>query len=100
MAEKIKLSPTIELEIGNTIIKVKPLSIKRVIELSPKLQELEKISDLKKQGIALIDFCYEIIKDLNELTKEQLSEILTLEGAVKILQIAFQGQGLNLPINV
>jgi len=96
MAEKINLSPTTELEIGSFILKVKPLSIKKIVEISPKLTSLEKITDLKKQAEAMIEICYEILKDLNGVTKEQLYDILTLEACVKIIQIACQGQ--NLPL--
>lgn len=90
--EKEVLSGAKEFELrGNVTIKVYPASFETITSVAPKVREIEKLDkggDIEKQVNLMCDVIYDLIKEDNEIKKEQLRKILTLEAAVKIMQKA------------
>ena len=89
MGKKIVLSESVELEVRGKVLKVLPLSIGKMLEISPKMAKAEKITDIAKQAEIFLAVAYDILKySGNDVKKEELKDILTLEAVIKITQIA------------
>ena len=95
--EKVVLSNCFEFQLrNNVVIKVYPASLEVFSLLAPKLKEMDNPklkSDMAKQSEVLVDVVYELIKDDNDIKKESLKKILTLEACVKIMQKALGSFG-------
>ena len=89
---RVKLSEPTEFEIRNTVLKVYPISLEKVIEINPKVEALSKTPDIEKQANLIVELVYEIIKDDNDISKEDLKKVLTIEAGVKILKKAMGGE--------
>jgi radical SAM superfamily enzyme YgiQ (UPF0313 family) len=92
MSEKIILSKPTEYEVrGGVTIKVYPASLETLSQLDPKLKDLEKVMDesnLAAQINIFIDVVYELVREDNDIKKEDLKKVLTVEAALKIIQSA------------
>ncbi len=88
MSEKFNLSEFHEFSLkGNVILKVYPASLEIISLLAPKLEELDaKSADIKTQMELFLDVVYSLIKDDNDITKEALKKVLTIEAGTKIMQ--------------
>jgi len=93
--EKIVLSQPKEFQIGNTVLRVVPLSLEKIIKLAPKIEQAEKIKGMEKQAEAFLDIVYEIVKDYNDIKREELKKILTLEATFRIVQEAIGASRLE-----
>jgi hypothetical protein len=91
---KVKLSEPTEFEIRNTVLKVYPISLEKIIEINPKVEALSKTPDIEKQANLIVELVYEIIKADNEISKEELKKVLTVEAGVKILKRAMGGDAI------
>jgi 3-hydroxyacyl-CoA dehydrogenase len=83
-------STTFELR-GGRNIKVYPASLETLALISPKLSALDKISedtDMATQIETFIDIVFELIKEDNDVKKEELKKILTINACTKIIQTA------------
>ena len=102
LEEKINLSTPVQFELrGQVIIKVYPASLETYILLAPKLKEMDKIkdgksADIEKQAEIFTDIVYTLIKDDNEIKREDLKKALTLEACVRIMQKALGSFGASL----
>lgn len=94
MAEKvINLSTAVTFKLRNKELKVYPLNLEDYIVITEKLKEIGEVKDIdkidaKKQVAAFVDIIYSIIKNDNNVKKEDLSKILTLSACTKIIQAA------------
>ncbi len=92
MSEKIVLSKVTEYELkGGVCIKVYPASLETLALMAPKLKELDKLeqkADLSKQIDAFVDVVYDFIKEDNDVKKDGLKKVLTIEACIKIIQTA------------
>jgi hypothetical protein len=92
MGQKIVLSEPQEFGVKALTLTVYPLGGEKLLELTDKLQNLEKLQnskDLKKIIEVSMEVVYEIIHDDNPtVTMGDLLKNLSLPGAVKIVQFA------------
>jgi len=97
MSEKINLSQSTEFQLrGNVTLQVYPASLEVLSLLSPKLDEMNKLTkstDMKKQMEVFLDVIFELVKDDNDIKKTDLSKVLTVEAGVKIMQKALGNFG-------
>jgi hypothetical protein len=96
--EKVNLSQATEFELrGQVTIKVYPASLETYILLAPKLKEMDKMKDkngdIEKQAEIFAEIVYALIKDDNQIKKEDLKKVLTLEACVRIMQKALGAFG-------
>lgn len=100
--EKVNLSQASLFELrGNVTLKVYPASLETLITINPQLAELGKVEqggDLKAQAEALVSLVYALIKEDNDITKEQLMKVLTLESGVRIMHKAMGTGSFVAPI--
>lgn len=91
MSEKISLSKATEFELkGNVTIKVFPASLETYSQLAPKLRELDAVGKetIENQVALFVEIVYALVKDDNEVNKDQLKKVLTIEACTKIIQTA------------
>lgn len=92
--KKINLSePTIFVLKDNFEIKVYPLSLEQIIDISPQLDKLGKLGDIKKQAEAFCD----LVSQICGVDRAVLKKVLTLQAGVKIIQTAMGSNISNLP---
>lgn len=96
--EKIVLSKPTEYELrGGVCVKVYPASLETISQITPKLDNLDKVAqktkDLSKQVDAFVDVVYELVKDDNDVTKAALKKALTVEACTRIIQSAMGALG-------
>lgn len=89
MSKVVNLSEKTEFKIGSLTLTVYPATLQQIMDVTPKLESLAKVEDMKKQAGLFIDIIFELIKDYNEgLKKPDLQKTLSLKGGVKIIQTA------------
>jgi hypothetical protein len=92
MSEKVVLSKCQEYELkGGVSIKVYPASLETLALLDPSLKKLDNLSagtPLKEQIELFCSVVYELIKEDNEVKKEDLKKYLTIEACSLIIEKA------------
>lgn len=93
MAEEkvINLSQATKFKLKDKVISVYPLCLEDYVVVAEKLKKVGDIKDVdkvdaKKQVAVFTDIVYSIIKDNNDIKKEELGKLLTLVSCVKIIQ--------------
>lgn len=90
------LSEPTEFKLRDKSIIVYPITLETLLDISPKITELEKPdSSIAKQVKCMVDIIYEIIRSDNSIKKEELQKILTIKAGIKIIQEAI-GTDVNL----
>ncbi len=85
---KVCLSEPTVFEINGRDIKVYPISLEKVISVNEKLQALEKTADLKVQVKVMAEAVFEIVKDYNLITLDEVKKI-PFSAALTVIQTAF-----------
>ena len=92
MSEKTVLSNCHEFELrGGVTLKVYSASLETLALLDPKIKKLESVSEktsLKEQVEVFVDVVYELIKEDNDIKKEDLKKVLTIEACTSIINKA------------
>ena len=85
--KKISLSEITEYELDGRIIKVHPISLEKVIDVSAMLKSLESETDMKKQVDTMSEAVLLVLQDYNTITKDDIKKF-PLQAALVIIQTA------------
>ncbi|KKN82783.1 hypothetical protein LCGC14_0306070 [marine sediment metagenome] len=85
--KKISLSEITEYELDGRVVKVHPISLEGVIDVSSMLKELETETDMKKQVDIMADAVLLVLQDYNTITKAEIKKF-PLKAALIIIQTA------------
>lgn len=96
---KIVLSKPTEFVLrGGVTLKVFPASLETISQLEPKLKQLDEADEdtgknLKDQVAIFTEVVHGLVKDDNDIQKDALKKVLTVEACTKIIQIAMGSLG-------
>ena len=95
--EKVSLSQATIFELrGNVSLRVYSASLEMYTLVMPRIKSMESKdaqTDIGEQVKLFVDIIYDLVKEDNDITKDILLKVLTLEACIKIMQKALGGFG-------
>jgi hypothetical protein len=85
---RITLSQATELDIRGKVYKIYPISISDFVSLEKSISKLESEKHISEVGKLVTDIAYQILKKSNDIKKEEVADVVTMEAFQYIVQAA------------
>ena len=85
---RIVLSQPTEIDIRGKVYTIYPISISEFVSLEKSIAKLESEKNIAEVGKLVTDIAHQILKKSNEVTKEEVSTVVTIEAFQYIVKAA------------